>query len=90
MKKAVVTVIGKDTTGIIYNVSKILYFSGVNILDISQTVMQDYFTMVMLVDISECTVSFDALSDSLDKLGNELALSIRTQHEDIFTSMHRI
>lgn len=88
--KAVITVIGKDRVGIIYSVTQILAKSKINILDISQTIMQDIFTMIMLVDISKNEVSFAETSDKLKDLGEELGLSIRIQHEDIFNSMHRI
>ncbi len=88
--KAVVTVIGKDKVGIIANVSAILAEEGVNILDISQTTMQDIFTMVMLVDISKSKVKFANLVDELAKLGEKIGLEIRCQHEDIFNSMHKI
>ncbi len=88
--KAVITVIGKDRVGIIYSVSDILAKAGINILDISQTIMQDIFTMIMLVDISKSADSFSDISKKLEKLGEELGLSIRIQHEDIFNSMHRI
>ena len=88
--RAVITVIGKDRVGIIAGISAILADCSVNILDISQTIMQDMFTMVMLVDISKICVSFSQLSDKLEAKGNELALSVRIQHEDIFNSMHRI
>ncbi|MCL5057250.1 MAG: ACT domain-containing protein [Actinobacteria bacterium] len=88
--RAVITVIGKDRVGIIAGVSTILAGCNVNILDLSQTIMQDVFTMIMLVDISRSSVSFAGLSDSLDAKGRELELSVRIQHEDIFSSMHRI
>lgn len=88
--RAVITVIGKDRIGIIAAISGILAESGVNILDISQTIMQEMFTMIMLVDISKACVGFAELSDKLDKKGQELGLSVRIQHEDIFNSMHRI
>lgn len=88
--RAVITVIGKDKVGIIAGVSTILANCNVNILDISQTTMQDIFTMIMLVDISEVNVPFSELSDQLEKKGQEIRLSVRIQHEDIFNSMHRI
>ncbi len=88
--RAVITVLGKDTVGIIAGVSNILADSNVNILDITQTIMQDVFTMVTLVDISSCNIPFDILSEKLDKKGVELGLKIQIQHEDIFNSMHRI
>lgn len=90
MERAIITVIGKDMRGIIAKVSTLLYDKEVNILDITQTLMQDMFTMIMLCDISEKKVSFSELVEILDKLGEELGLSIRIQHEDIFNSMHRI
>ncbi|MHB8157117.1 MAG: ACT domain-containing protein [Desulfocucumaceae bacterium] len=88
--RAVITVIGKDRVGIIAGISTVLADCNVNILDLSQTIMQDVFTMIMLVDISRATVSFSDLSDSLDGKGQDLGLSVRIQHEDIFSSMHRI
>ena len=88
--RAIVTVIGKDRVGIIANVCTLLAQSGVNILDISQTVLQDYFTMIMLVDTSGCPLPFIDLSNALKTRGEEQALSIRIQREDIFEAMHRI
>ena len=88
--RAIVTVIGKDRVGIIANVCTLLAQCGVNILDISQTVLQEYFTMIMLVDTSGCSTPFGELSKSLKERGEEQALSIRIQREDIFEAMHRI
>ena len=88
--RAVITVIGKDRTGIIYHVSNILFHADINILDISQTIMQDMFTMIMLVDISKTTLSFESIGKNLEDKGKELGLSIHIQHEDIFNSMHKI
>ena len=88
--KAVITVIGKDRVGIIYSVSDILAKANINILDISQTIMQNIFTMIMLVDIGESKINFSEISKELENLGQKLGLSIRIQHEDIFNSMHRI
>lgn len=88
--KSIVTVIGKDTVGIIASVCAILAENGVNILDISQTVLQEYFTMIMIVDTSSATVSFSELSDILKSSGEERGLTIRIQREDIFEAMHRI
>jgi ACT domain-containing protein len=88
--RAVITVIGKDKVGIIAKISNILADSSVNILDISQTIMQDIFTMVMLVDIGKLSVSFNDLSKELTETGNKLCLDIRIQNEEIFNSMHRI
>ncbi len=87
--KAIVTVIGKDKVGIIAKVSAALSDMNVNVEDISQTIMQDYFVMMMLVDVSAAT-NFADVSESLDKLGEKVGVSIRIQHEDIFNAMHRI
>ena len=88
--RAIVTVIGKDHVGIIADVTALLAQYGVNVLDISQTVLQEYFTMIMLVDVSACEVSFSELADQLERAGTEQNLSIRIQREDIFNAMHRI
>jgi ACT domain-containing protein len=88
--RAIVTVIGKDRVGIIASVCTLLASCGVNILDISQTVMQEYLTMVMLVDISGCSAQFAELARTLETSGQEQGLSIRMQREDIFEAMHRI
>lgn len=88
--KAVVTVMGKDRTGIIAETSTLLAENNVNILDITQTILRDIFTMVMLVDIKNSSVEFKPLSQKLSALGEKLGLEIRIQHEDIFNSMHRI
>ncbi|NTW72459.1 MAG: ACT domain-containing protein [Eubacteriaceae bacterium] len=88
--KAIITVIGKDRVGIIYNVSQILADNNVNVEDISQTIMQDYFTMMMLVDLSKLKCDFNTLKDILEKKGDEIGLSIRIQREEIFKTMHTI
>ena len=88
--KAVVTVLGKDRTGIIAEVSHLLYLKGVNILDISQTIMEGYFTMMMVVDLTECQAPFDALRADLKAYGESRGLSIRIQREDIFDAMHKL
>lgn len=88
--KAVVTVIGKDQKGIIARVSNILFENDVNILDISQTIMQDMFTMIMLVDFESDTVTLKQVVERLDEAEKEMGLSIHIQREEIFTSMHRI
>lgn len=90
MKKAIVTVVGHDRVGIIAAVSTCLATYGVNVLDITQTVLQDYFTMIMLTDVVGVTVPFEELVQILDTLAQELQMTIRIQHEDIFNSMHRI
>jgi ACT domain-containing protein len=88
--RAIVTVIGKDRVGIIAGVSTILANYNINILDISQTTMQDIFTMIMLVEISQMGIDFTDLCEKLSAKGTLLGVSIRIQHEDIFNSMHRI
>ena len=88
--KAIVTVIGKDRVGITAAVCSILAQHNINILDITQTVLQEYFTMVMLVDTSASHKSVGELSDILEAAGVAEGLSIRIQREDIFNAMHRI
>ena len=88
--KAIVTVIGMDRVGITAGVCTLLAQYNINILDITQTVLQGYFTMVMLVDTSACTQSIGDMADILEKAGREQELSIRIQREDIFNAMHRI
>ena len=80
----------KDRVGIIADVTALLAQYGVNVLDISQTVLQEYFTMIMLVDASQCTVPFADLARTLDEAGTQRGLQIRAQREDIFNAMHRI
>ena len=88
--KAIVTVIGKDQVGITAMVCALLAEHNINILDITQTVLQEYFTMVMLVDTSACSLPIGDMSDLLANAGQERNLSIRIQREDIFNAMHRI
>ena len=88
--KAVVSVMGIDQTGIIAKVSDCLYRYGVNILDINQTIMQNIFTMVMLVDLKGANGSSDDILKDLEKIGSEIGVDIRMQNEEIFNSMHRI
>lgn len=88
--KAIVTVLGKDTVGITAYVCSLLAQHNINILDINQTVLQEYFTMVMLVDTSACSFSIGGMADILARAGEERNLSIRIQREDIFNAMHRI
>lgn len=88
--KAIVTVIGKDKPGIIAKVSSALAENQVNIEDISQTLMQDNFTMLMLCDLSKASVSLSQLQNQLVELGNNIGVSIHVQHEDIFNAMHKI
>ena len=88
--KAVVTVIGKDQKGIIAKISNILFENEVNILDISQTIMQDMFTMIMLVEFRSAEVSIQDITNKLNEVADEMGMSIHVQREEIFTSMHRI
>ncbi len=88
--KAIVTVVGKDQVGIIAGVCVKLAEYQVNVLDISQTVMQGYFTMMMVVDVSACTVPLAKLVELMDEEGRRKNLSIRVQREDIFEAMHRV
>ncbi|MBR2345800.1 MAG: ACT domain-containing protein [Lentisphaeria bacterium] len=88
--KAVISVVGKDTFGIIAKVSAVCAGDQVNIQDISQTVLQDYFSMIMLVDISRISVPFADFVDQMSRLGEENNLEIHAMHEDIFNAMHRI
>ena len=90
MKKTIITVVGKDTVGIIAKVCTYLAEKQVNILDISQTIVQGYFNMMMIVDANNSNTAFDALVDDMEKIGEEIGVSIKVQHEDIFDSMHRI
>ena len=90
VSKAVVTVLGFDRKGIIAKVSHVLFDRGINILDISQTIVDGYFNMIMVVDISEPTCPFDELQDDLTRLGGALGLQIRIQKTEIFEAMHQI
>lgn len=88
--KAIVTVVGKDRVGIIANVCTALANYNVNVLDISQTVMQGYFTMMMATEVSACSVPLAQLCTEMENIGKEMGLSIRVQREDIFEAMHRV
>lgn len=88
--KAVITVTGKDSVGIIADVSGICAKCGANILDITQTVMSDYFAMIMLTSIDELSIDFSEFADSLSALGEKRGLYIQAMHEDIFNTMHHI
>ena len=88
--KAILTVVGKDRVGIIAQVSTQLANLQINILDISQTVMQGYFTMMMVVDVSECKLPLAEMVVLMEEMGKERNLSIRLQREDIFEAMHRV
>ena len=88
--RAVITVIGKDNVGILAKVSTICAEYNANVMDVTQSVLQDMFAMIMMVDISRMNSDFVVLGDKLKELGETLGLSIHTMHEDIFNSMHRI
>ncbi len=88
--RAVLTVIGKDTVGILSKVSKICFDHNANVTEVTQSVLQDMFAMIMLIDISKLDTSFTELSDKMKALGEKQGLSIHVMHEDIFNSMHRI
>ena len=88
--KAIVTVVGKDAVGIIAGVCVELANYNVNVLDISQTVMQGYFTMMMVVEVSESKLPLAELAQKLEEKGKQMGLSIRLQREDIFEAMHRV
>ena len=88
--KAIVTVVGKDQVGIIAGVCNTLADSRINVLDISQTIMEGYFTMMMVVDLAACETPFDQLRTILKHYGEGRGLSIRIQREDIFDAMHKL
>lgn len=90
MSKAIITVVGKDTVGIIAKVCTYLAERRINILDISQTIVQGYFNMMMIVDISALDSSFGQAAEELEKLGEGIGVSVKIQREEIFTKMHRI
>ncbi len=90
MKKCVITVVGKDTVGIIARVCTYLADTKINILDISQTIVSGYFNMMMIVDVAASTKSYNDVVSDLDNLGEEIGVSIKCQREEIFDMMHRI
>ncbi|MBQ9421466.1 MAG: ACT domain-containing protein [Lachnospiraceae bacterium] len=90
MDKIIITVVGKDTLGIIARVTTYLFHNDINILDISQTILGDMFNMMVIADMQKCTKEFGVVSDELRELGEEIGLRILTQKEEIFTKMHRI
>ena len=90
MKKTVITVVGKDTVGIIAKVCTYLADNKINILDISQTIVQDYFNMMMIVDAGKCEKKFGEMADEIERIGEDIGDQIKVQQEDIFNSMHRI
>lgn len=90
MEKTIITVVGKDTVGIIAKVCTYLAGNNINILDISQTIVQDYFNMMMIVDLNGSEKTFDSVSDELAQIGSEIGVVIKCQREEIFNSMHRV
>lgn len=90
MKKTIITVVGKDSVGIIAKVCTYLADNNINILDISQTIVQGYFNMMMVVDANNTEKESATITEELEALGNEIGVVIRSQHEDIFNKMHRI
>ena len=90
MNKVIITVVGKDTVGIIAKVCTYLAEKKVNILDISHTIVQEYFNMMMIADLGAATGSFDEIASELERVGEEIGVRIKCQREEIFTKMHRI
>jgi ACT domain-containing protein len=90
LSRAIVTIIGSDRVGIIAGISTAIAEAGVNILDISQSVIREYFTMIMMVDLGQASVSFADLRQALSKRGEELGVRVEIQREEIFQAMHRI
>lgn len=90
MSKIIITIVGKDRVGIVAKTCVYLAENGMNILDITQTILKDYFNMMMIVDIAKSEKSFDDMARDLEKLGEEIGVTIQCQREEIFTSMHRI
>ncbi|MCR4923664.1 MAG: ACT domain-containing protein [Lachnospiraceae bacterium] len=90
MKRIIITVVGMDTVGIIAKVCTYLASNRINILDISQTIVQGYFNMMMIVDINESVKAFEDTASELEQIGKEIGVVIRCQREEIFESMHRI
>jgi len=88
--RAVITVIGKDMVGILARVSTICAESGVNVVEVTQSILQDLFAMIMMVDISKSTIPLSELSDKLSAIGEDMNLTVHVMHEDIFNSMHHI
>lgn len=90
MNKIIITIVGKDRIGIVAKTCNYLAENRMNILDITQTILQEYFNMMMIVDSSKAEKSFDDLAKELEQIGEEIGVTIRCQKEEIFTSMHRI
>ncbi|WP_124067538.1 ACT domain-containing protein [Clostridium sp. E02] len=90
MNKTIITVVGKDTVGIIAKICTYLAENKVNILDISQTIVQGFFNMMMIVDMEETNKPFGEMADELEQIGDKIGVKVKCQREEIFTSMHRI
>ena len=90
MNRTIITVVGKDTVGIIAKVCTYLAENSINILDISQTIVQEYFNMMMIVDMGKMTKSFEEVADELANVGKEIGVQVKCQREEIFNMMHRI
>lgn len=88
--RAIITVVGKDMVGILASISAKCAEHNVNVIEVSQSILQDMFCMIMLVDVSKCDIQFTAFADGCKKLGEDMGLSVSAMHEDIFNSMHRI
>lgn len=88
--KSIITVVGLDQVGIIAGVCNLLAENNVNVLDINQSILDEYFNMIMIVDIEKSKVNFETLTDALNDLGKNLGVTIQIQHDSIFQSMHRI
>ena len=90
MQKGIITVVGKDSVGIIAKVCAYLANNKINILDISQTIVQGYFNMMMIVDMNEAPKKFDEVAVEMEQIGEEIGVIVKVQHEDIFNMMHRL
>lgn len=90
MKRAIITVLGKDTVGILARVSAVCAEHHINVLEVTQSILQDMFAMIMMVDVTESDIPFTQLVDILCETGNEMGLTIHAMHEDLFNTMHHI
>ncbi len=88
--KAVITVIGKDSVGILAGVAGVCAEHGANVIEVTQSVMQDMFAMIMMVDITSCTVSFKELTEKLNSMGGKLGVKVHATHEELFNTMYRV
>jgi len=88
--RAIITVVGKDMVGILAKISTLCAENNVNVIEVSQSILQDMFCMIMLVDVSKCNIEFTAFAESCKKMGEDMNLAVSAMHEDIFNSMHRI